>query len=113
MTAIAPWIAGFLAGLCVGCLVGAFLVWTAARARWLEREAQVEQERDDAAHRQWWREDAIRRGVLYDSIMESRADPLTPAGLVKAERFRCWRESASLLHSTAPLKPLLIARARA
>ena len=113
MTAIAPWFAGFLAGLIVGALAGGFFVWVAHRARWLEREADIEQERGHAARRQWWRGESIRRGVLYDSVMESRADPLTPAGEVKAERFRRWRETELALRAVVEAAPLKIARGKA
>lgn len=109
------WTAPAMLGcLILGMLLGGFLVWTAAKARWLEREAQIEQERDDAARRQWWHDEAIRRGVLYDSVMESSASPLTPAGEIRAEKLRRWRElepAASTPSKEAPLRIPRTARA--
>ena len=79
MNAIAPWFAGFLAGAIAGALGGGFFVWAAARARWIEREAEIEREHDRDAQLTRWREEAIRRGMMHElTIRESSARIVQP-----------------------------------
>ena len=89
MNAIAPWFAGFLAGITAGALAGGFFVWAAARARWIEREAEIEQERDREARLTGWREEAIRRGMMHElTIRESGArvvEPQRPVLIARAK----------------------------
>ena len=65
---------GLFVGGVVGGVVGGMFVWGAARARWLEREAQIEVERDQEAQVRRWREESIRRGMVHElEIPESAA----------------------------------------